>query len=170
MLAAVEATLLGKDKRLVDKCDVPGILAVFERWDINDVDTLSASLATSYADLHRDLEPVAARSFLALLKATISSWPPCWEYESASWLKRADSHIFHLAGGRDALRGTATLPVSEFYDEHMICFRFMKTDGGAGTIGVTDGGAPFAKPWRARGQPCASLPTHHSNRAHAVCV
>ena len=41
MLAAVEATLLGKDQRLVAKCDVPGILAVFEAWDIYDVDTQS---------------------------------------------------------------------------------------------------------------------------------
>ena len=70
--AAVEATLLGKDERLVAKCNVPGILAVFERWDIYDVDTLSANLASSYAELHKDLAPVAALSFLALLKATIS--------------------------------------------------------------------------------------------------
>ena len=32
LLAAVEATLLGRDERLVAKCDVPGILTVFERW------------------------------------------------------------------------------------------------------------------------------------------
>ena len=36
LLAAIEATLLGKDERLVAKCNVPGILAVFERWDIYD--------------------------------------------------------------------------------------------------------------------------------------
>ena len=29
LLAAVEATLLGKDEQLVAKCNVPGILAVF---------------------------------------------------------------------------------------------------------------------------------------------
>ena len=46
MLAAVEATLLGKDERLVAKCDVPGILAVFECWDIYDVDTSTRSLQT----------------------------------------------------------------------------------------------------------------------------
>ena len=45
--AAVEATLLGKDERLVAKCNMPGILAVFERWDIDDVNTLSANLASS---------------------------------------------------------------------------------------------------------------------------
>lgn len=72
LLAVIEATLLGKDERLVAKCNVPGILAVFERWDIYDVDTLSASLASSFADLQRDLTPVAAMSFLPLLKATIS--------------------------------------------------------------------------------------------------
>ena len=75
LLAAVEATLLGKDERLVAKCDVPGILAVFERWDIYDVDTLSANLASSFAELQRDLAPVAAMSFLALLKATIGRVP-----------------------------------------------------------------------------------------------
>ena len=69
--AAVEATLLGKDERLVAKCDVPGLLAVFERWDIYDVVTLSPNLASSFAELQRDLAPVAALSFLALLKATI---------------------------------------------------------------------------------------------------
>ena len=79
LLAAIEAALHGKDERLVAKCNVPGILAVFERWDIYDVATLSANLASSYADLQKDLAPVAALSFLALLKATISrvdSAPP----------------------------------------------------------------------------------------------
>ena len=75
LLAAVEATLHGKDARLVAKCDVPGIMAVFERWDVYDVDTLSALLASSFADLQRDLAPVAALSFLALLKATIGGMP-----------------------------------------------------------------------------------------------
>ena len=73
--AAVEATLLGKDERLVAKCNVPGILAVFERWDIYDVDTLSANLASSFTELQKDLAPVAALSFLALLKATTSRVP-----------------------------------------------------------------------------------------------
>ena len=75
LLAAVEATLLGRGERLVAKCDVPGILAVFERWDIYDIDTLSANLASSFAELQKDLAPVAALSFLALLKATISRVP-----------------------------------------------------------------------------------------------
>ena len=75
LLAAVEATLLGKDERLVAKCDVRGILAVFERWDIYDVDTLLANLASSFAELQIDLAPVAAKSFLALLKATITRVP-----------------------------------------------------------------------------------------------
>ena len=33
---AVEATLRGRD--LVAKCDVDGILHVFERWDIYDIE------------------------------------------------------------------------------------------------------------------------------------
>ena len=73
--AAVEAALLGKDERLVAKCDVPGILAVLERWDIYDVDTLSANLESSFAQLQSDLAPVAALSFLGLLKATVTTTP-----------------------------------------------------------------------------------------------
>ena len=34
LLAAVEVALLGRHERLVARCNVPGILAVFERWDI----------------------------------------------------------------------------------------------------------------------------------------
>ena len=58
LLAAVKATLVGRDERLVAKCNVAGILAVFERWDIYDVDTLSASLESSFFELQEDLAPV----------------------------------------------------------------------------------------------------------------
>ena len=75
MLTVIEATLLGKDEQLVAKCNVPGILAVFERWEIYDVDALSANLALWFAELQRDLAPVAALSFLGLLKATIGRMP-----------------------------------------------------------------------------------------------
>ena len=75
LLAVVEAALRGRDDRFVAKCDVPGILAVFERWDIYDVPTLAASLESSFAALQNDLEPVAALSFLGLLKATLASGP-----------------------------------------------------------------------------------------------
>ena len=68
LLAAVEATLRGKDERLVAKCDVPGILAVFERWDIYDVITLQANLESSFAQLQSDLASVAALSFHGLLR------------------------------------------------------------------------------------------------------
>ena len=72
---AVEATLRGRDERLVAKCDVDGILHVFERWDIYDIETLQANLESSYAELQEDLAPVAARSFLGLLKSTLGTVP-----------------------------------------------------------------------------------------------
>ena len=72
---AVEATLLGKDERLVAKCDVDGILNVFERWDIYDIETLQANLDSSYAELQEDLAAVAARSFLGLLKSILGTVP-----------------------------------------------------------------------------------------------
>jgi hypothetical protein len=69
----VEAALRGRDDRLVAKCDVLGILAVFERCDIYDVPTLAANMDSSFAELRKELEPVAAQSFLALLKATVAA-------------------------------------------------------------------------------------------------
>ena len=54
-----------------DVYSVDGILHVFERWDIYDIDTLQANLASSLAELQKDLAPVAALSFVALLKATL---------------------------------------------------------------------------------------------------
>ena len=72
---AVEATLRGRDERLVAKRDVDGILHVFERWDIYDIETLQANLESSYAELQEDLAPVAARSFLGLLKSTLGTVP-----------------------------------------------------------------------------------------------
>ena len=72
---AVEATLRGRDERLVARCDVDGILHVFERWDIYDIETLQANLESSYAELQEDLAPVAARSFLGLLKSTLGTVP-----------------------------------------------------------------------------------------------
>ena len=67
----VEATLHGRDERLVAKCNVAGILQVFERWDIFDLETLASTLTTSFAELQVEMEAVAARSFLGLLKVTM---------------------------------------------------------------------------------------------------
>ena len=72
----IEATLRGRDERFVAKCDVAGILGVFESWDIYDVDTLSANLRSSFDKLQTDLQPVAARSFLGLLQATLTGSAP----------------------------------------------------------------------------------------------
>ena len=71
----VEATLHGRDERMVAKCDVAAILGVFDSWDIYDVETLSSTLSTSFIELQRDVEPVAAVSFLGLLKVTLSRLP-----------------------------------------------------------------------------------------------
>ena len=60
----VEATLHGRDERLVAKCNVPAILQVFERWDIYELDTLASTLTASFAELQADVEAVEARSFL----------------------------------------------------------------------------------------------------------
>jgi hypothetical protein len=67
----VEATLHGRDERMVVKCNVPAILGVFERWDIYELDTLASTLTASFAELQADMEAVAARSFLGLLKSTL---------------------------------------------------------------------------------------------------
>ena len=67
----VEATLHGRDERLVAKCNVPAILQVLERWDIFEAETLASTMATSFAELQADMEQVAARSFLGLLKFTL---------------------------------------------------------------------------------------------------
>ena len=88
------AALRDEKGRLVAKCDVPGIMAVFERWDVYDVDTLSALLASSFADLQRDLAPVAALSFLALLKATIGGMPSAPPHETPSTPAPAKSRLY----------------------------------------------------------------------------
>ena len=67
----VEATLHGRDERLIAKCNVAGILQVFERWDIFELETLASTLTTSFAELQVEMEAVAARSFLGLLKVTM---------------------------------------------------------------------------------------------------
>ena len=68
----VEATLHGRDERLVAKCNVAAILQVFDRWDIYELDTLASTLTASFAQLQADMEAVAARCFLGLLKDTLA--------------------------------------------------------------------------------------------------
>lgn len=68
--AIVEAALHGRDERLLARCDVVGIISVLEDdWCIFDVDTLAASLSSSFVELQTALRSVAAPSFLGLLKA-----------------------------------------------------------------------------------------------------
>jgi len=55
---------------------VDGILRVFELWDIYDVDTLQANLASSLPELQKALADVAALSFVGLLKATLGNLAP----------------------------------------------------------------------------------------------
>lgn len=70
---AVEATLLGRDERLVARCDVDGILKALDQYGIFEVDVLAENLESSFSALQVRLEAVAAPSFLALLKAQIRS-------------------------------------------------------------------------------------------------
>jgi hypothetical protein len=48
---AVEATLVGRDERLVARCDVEGILSALDLYGIFDVDDLAANLETSFGAL-----------------------------------------------------------------------------------------------------------------------
>ena len=69
---AVEATLVGRDERLVARCDVEGILAALDQYCIFDVDDLAINLETAaFGALQAHLGSNAPPSFLALLKARL---------------------------------------------------------------------------------------------------
>ena len=68
----VESALEGRDPRLLARCDVHKILAIFDGLCIFDVDTLAGNLATSFAELQTALQPAAAPAFLGLLAATMA--------------------------------------------------------------------------------------------------
>ena len=68
---AVEATLVGRDERLVRRCDVEGILTALDSYGIFDVDDLALNLETAFSALQTCLGSSAPPSFLALLKAYV---------------------------------------------------------------------------------------------------
>ena len=68
----VESALEGRDPRLLARCDVHKILAIFDGLCIFDLDTLAGNLATSFAELQTALQPAAAPAFLGLLAATMA--------------------------------------------------------------------------------------------------
>eukprot|EP00966_Prymnesium_polylepis_P322302 7378570-Prymnesium_polylepis.1 len=66
---AVEATLMGRDVRLVQRCDVDRIVAALERYGCYEVPVLIDTLESSFGALQVEVGDAAAPSFLALLKA-----------------------------------------------------------------------------------------------------
>jgi hypothetical protein len=69
----VEATLLGRDKRLVERCDVEGIVTALELYGCYGVDMLTDTLESSFAALQTQLGNVPPPFFLALLKVRLRS-------------------------------------------------------------------------------------------------
>jgi hypothetical protein len=61
---AVEATLVGRDHRLVERCDVDGILTALDLYGIYDVEVLVENLQTSFAAMPKLNSFVAASSSL----------------------------------------------------------------------------------------------------------
>ena len=73
---AVEATLMGRDIRLVQRCDVDRIVAALEGHGCYDVPMLIDTLESSFGALQTKLGSSAASSFLALLKAQLGRSQP----------------------------------------------------------------------------------------------
>ena len=69
--AAVEATLEGRDKRLVDRCDVDGIVTAIELYGCYDCDELFDALESSFGAVQTQLGNAAPPAFLSLLKARL---------------------------------------------------------------------------------------------------
>ena len=68
--AAVEATLEGRDKRLVDRCDVDGIVTAIELYGCYDCDELFDTLESSFGAMQTQLGNAAPPALSALT-------PPC---------------------------------------------------------------------------------------------
>jgi hypothetical protein len=66
---AVEATLMGRDIRLVQRCDVDRIVVALEGYGCYDVPMLIDALESSFGELQMQVGTAAAPAFLALLKA-----------------------------------------------------------------------------------------------------
>jgi hypothetical protein len=69
--AAVEATLEGRDKRLVDRCDVDGIVTAIKLYSCYDCDELFDALESSFGAVQTQLGNAAPPAFLSLLKARL---------------------------------------------------------------------------------------------------
>lgn len=66
---AVEATLVGRDIRLVQRCDIDRIVAALDDYGCYDVHMLTDALEASFGALQMQVGDAAAPAFLALLKA-----------------------------------------------------------------------------------------------------
>jgi curved DNA-binding protein CbpA len=73
----VQLTLHGKDERFSSKCDVDGIVEVFEGWDIYDLETLAATLESSFRELQASMANVAARSLFRLAQGDTCRYYEC---------------------------------------------------------------------------------------------
>ena len=81
---AVEAMLVGRDIRLVQRCNVDEIVAALEGYGCYDVPMLIDTLESSFGALHTQVGTAAAPVFLALLKAYLhkpadSAPPSTWQ-------------------------------------------------------------------------------------------
>jgi hypothetical protein len=69
---AVEATLQGRNPKLVERCDVKGIVESLELYGIYSVDELSEHLEHSFGALQLQLGNTAPPAFLSLLKGFLA--------------------------------------------------------------------------------------------------
>ena len=70
---AVEATLLGRDSRLLARCDVDEIMSALESYGCYDLPMLSETLQASFGLLQSHVGAAAPPAFLALLKGYVCS-------------------------------------------------------------------------------------------------
>ena len=69
----IDATLCGKDERLVARCDVPAILEALETFGVYSVNDLRSTLDVSLNALQLALGSAAPPSFLSLVKVELSA-------------------------------------------------------------------------------------------------
>ena len=69
----IDATLAGRDERLVARCSIQGILSAFDQYGIYDVNDLSANLETAFGAVQAQVGDAAPPSFLGLLQAHLRS-------------------------------------------------------------------------------------------------
>ena len=69
----IDATLLGKDQRLVARCDVPAILVALKTFGVYSISDFRSALDDSFNALQLALGSAAPPSFLSLVKTQLST-------------------------------------------------------------------------------------------------